>query len=130
MKIAIPINGCCVAPTFDFAGQLLLVSYKNGILSEQNKIDFTEKFPPLRAAGLKKLKVNTLLCGAISNLLATMVWHQGINIVSGVSGDAETVLNNFLRRGNPVPPHTLPGLTKKTWKGNCRRYRRGCRGDR
>lgn len=130
MKIAIPIDGYSIAPTFDFACQLLIVSYRNGKIIDKHKIDITEQLPPLRAARLKNLNINTLLCGAISNPLAAMVWHQGINIISGLSGNVEAVLKESLSGGNLMSRYTLPGFTRKVWKGYCRRSRRRFRGGR
>ena len=130
MKIAIPIDGYYIAPTFDFACQLLIVSYKNGTIVDKHRADIAERLPPLRAAKLKELNINTLLCGAISNPLAAMVWHQGINIISGLSGNVEAVLKESLSGGNLMSRYTLPGFTSKVWKGYCRRPRRRFRGGR
>lgn len=130
MKIAIPIDGYYIAPTFDFASQLLIVSYKNGTIVDKYRDDIAERLPPLRAAKLKELNINTLLCGAISNPLAAMVWHQGINIISGLSGNVEAVLKESLSGGNLMSGYTLPGFTRKVWKGYCRRPRRRFRGGR
>ena len=130
MKIAIPINGYSIAPTFDFASQLLIVSYKNGTIVDKYRDDIAERLPPLRAAKLKELNINTLLCGAISNSLAAMVWHQGINIISGLSGNVEAVLKESLSGGNLMSRYTLPGFTRKVWKGYCRRLRGRFRGGR
>lgn len=130
MKVAIPVDDYYISPTFDFAGQLLIVSYKNGIILDKQKIAITEQLPSLRAARLKHLKINTLLCGAISNPLAAMVWHHGINIISGLSGNAETVLKESLGTGTLMSQYTLPGFSRTVWKGYCRRTRRRFRGGR
>ncbi len=130
MKVAIPVEGGYLSPTFDFAGHLLVVVYKNGKIVERQKIAVTEQLPSLRAARLKYLKINTLLCGAISNPLAAMVWHHGINIISGLSGDVETVLNESLNAGTLMSQSTLPGFSPTVWKGCCRRWRRRFRGGR
>ena len=130
MKVAIPVDGYSIAPTYDFAGQLLIVSYKNGTIIDKQRVDISEQLPPLRAAQLKNLNINTLLCGAISNSLAAMVWHQGINIISGLSGNVDAVLKESISGGNLMSRYTLPGFTSKVWKGYCRRSRRRFRGGR
>lgn len=130
MKIAIPIDNDSIAPTFDFSCQLLIVSYKNGKVINKYKVDIAKQLPPLRAVKLKKINIDILLCGAISNSLAAMVWHQGINIISGLSGSVEAVLQESLRAGNLMSSYTLPGFTSKVWKGYCRRPRRRFRGGR
>lgn len=128
MRIAIPVYRYYIAPTFDFASQLLVVSYKNGAIVDKHRVGIAEQLPPLRAAKLKELNINTLLCGAISNPLAAMVWHQGINIISGLSGNAEAVLKQSLSGGNLMSRYTLPGFTRRVWKGYCGRPRRRFRG--
>jgi predicted Fe-Mo cluster-binding NifX family protein len=130
MKVAIPVDGNYIAPTFDFAGHLLVVSYKNGKIVDKQNVAVTEQLPSLRAARLKALEIDTLLCGAISNPLAAMVWHHGINIISGLSGAVETVLNESLSTGTLMSRYTLPGCSRTVWKGYCRRARRRFRGGR
>lgn len=130
MKVAIPIDGHSVAATFDFACQLLIVTCRNGILTDRLVVDIPQRLPSLRAAQLKEYAVNILLCGAISNPLAAMVWHQGINITCGISGDTETILQEYLRGGAFLSRYTLPGFSEKAWRGCCRRSRRRFRGGR
>ncbi|RPJ57391.1 MAG: hypothetical protein EHM12_09230 [Dehalococcoidia bacterium] len=130
MKIALPLESGFIAPTFDFATQLMVVACAGGAIIEKQVIDISGQLPSLRAAQLKALDVNTLICGAISNPLAVMVWHQGIDIISGLSGAAHTILKECLGGKLPASRHTLPGFSKKTWKGYCGRRQRRFRSGR
>ncbi|MGD9201551.1 MAG: hypothetical protein PVI26_08320 [Chitinispirillia bacterium] len=121
MKVAIPINNELIAATFDFASQLLIVTYKNKNVLDRIIININGPLPSLRAAQLKKLRINTLVCGAISTPLATMIWHLNINIISGISGRVDIVLKEFLNDSSGLFQYTLPGFTGKNWKGFCRR---------
>ena len=121
MKVAFPINNKIIAATFDFASHLLIVTYRNKNILDKTTVKINEPLPSLRAARLKKLHINTLICGAISNPLATMIWHLDINIISGISGEVDIVLKEFLNGGNDLSHYTLPGFTGRHWKGCCRR---------
>lgn len=121
MNVAFPINHQIIAATFDFATQLLVVTYRNKKILNKTIVDIDEPLPSLRAARLKRLHIDILICGAISNPLATMVWHLNINIISGISGDVEIVLKEFLHSSNNLFHYTLPGFTGKHWKGCCKR---------
>ena len=73
MKIAIPVYGDHVSNVFDFAHRLLLVDIGKGKETKRCEIALQNKLLVQRAVQLKSLEVNLLICGAISQELATMV---------------------------------------------------------
>jgi predicted Fe-Mo cluster-binding NifX family protein len=121
MKVGFPVINKKIAATFDFASRLLIVTYRNKNILDKTVVELNEPLPSLRAARMKQLQINTLVCGAISNPLATMIWHLNINIISGISGEVDIVLKEFLHDSNGLLHYTLPGFTGRHWKGCCRR---------
>lgn len=132
MRVAIPIINENIEPTFDFASELLIVSYHNREILEEYKVGVVKNIPSLKAAELKGLKINTLICGVISNPLAAIIWHSNINIITGITGNANVVIKEFLDGKIRSSQNTLPGFLSKRWQGCCGRYRggrfHGCKG--
>jgi len=95
MKMAIPIYGEYVSNVFDFARQLLLVDIEEGSETNRSEVALENKLLFQRAVQLKKLSVDVLVCGAISQELATMVLSSGIEILPFVTGNVEDVLGAY-----------------------------------
>jgi predicted Fe-Mo cluster-binding NifX family protein len=121
MKVAIPICQDNVSTVFDFAEKLLLVELENVAEKSRNEVFLGEQSVPERAAKLRKLGVNVIICGAISKSLAYTLSGSGINILPFVTGSAEQILTAYKTGTLSLPQYAMPGC----WKGA-----RGCFGKR
>lgn len=127
MKMAIAKTGSTVATVFDFATELLVVEHINTNSIKKQSVDFKEQVIPLRAAQLKELGIDTLICGVISNPLASMIEYHGIQIISGITGDVETILHEFLSENRQFTSYRLPGFSGRGCKRRRERHhKRGC----
>ena len=126
MKIAIPIYNGSVSNVFDFAGKLLLVEIENDKESNRSEIALESPLLPQRVGQLKNLEVDTLVCGAISRVLAGMVTSSGIQVLPYVTGNINDVLQAYLNGQLAKPEFSMPGCWPGGRKGFGRR-RRGCR---
>ncbi len=109
MKVAIPIWNGRVSPVFDTAGGLLVVETDVGQAVRQTHETLAAKSPQERLEHLQDLQVNTLICGAVSRFLAELIAAAGIELVPFIAGDAEEVLDAFLRDGLSEPTFAMPG---------------------
>ncbi len=129
MRIAMPIHGSYVSTVFDFADRLLLVDIANNQTLKEDETFFPQTLPSIRVGKLRELGVNTLICGAISNALAAMIWHSGINLVSGITGEARQILDAYMKGQLYRPQYLLPGFGPTGrcgwWRGGGRRFRGG-----
>jgi predicted Fe-Mo cluster-binding NifX family protein len=126
MKVAIPIYGDYVSNVFDFAHRLLLVDIEDGSGTNRSEVALENKLLSQRAVQLKNLGVDVLVCGAISQELATMVLSSGIEVLPFVTGNVEDVLGAYKAGQLTGPEFSMPGCQIGTRKGLGRR-RRGCR---
>ena len=120
MKIAIPIWQDTISSVFDFANKLLLVEMENSVEKSRNEIVLAEQSGPERAAKLRQLRVNVLICGAISRPLAYMLSSSGIGVLPFVTGSTEQILTAYKTGNLSLPKYTLPGC----WKGARRGFGR------
>jgi predicted Fe-Mo cluster-binding NifX family protein len=128
MKLAIAKIGSTVATVFDFATELLVVEYTGTNSIKKQSVDFTEQVIPLRAAQLKELGIDTLICGVISNPLVSMIEFHGIHIINGITGDVETILHEFLSKNRQFSRYRLPGFSARgCTRRRKRQHTRGCK---
>ena len=124
-RIAIPIWNGRVSPVFDTASRLLVVEV--GPEGEYNRFetDVSDQFLPSKAMRLTGLAVDTLICGAISRPLASMITTAGIQLIPWISGQVEEVLQAFLRGELPTLQFIMPGCAGRWGRGRGKRRRRG-----
>lgn len=121
MRIAVPDWKGRVSPLFDVARQLLVVDFEGGRELRRSVESLEQTLPPLRVDGLAQRGVNVLLCGGISALLLRMLEARGINVIPGISGDVDQVLQGYLAGHLRDGRFAMPG-----WRGpRGRRYRGG-----
>ena len=119
MKIAIPVWGDNVGTTFDFAHHLLLVDVNRNREEKRNVTALPDEHSFNRARRLSGLKVDVLICGAISQQMFFNLANSGINIVPFVKGDVEQVLSAFLSGRLAESRFLLPGCppdARADWK--------------
>ncbi|MBN1125143.1 MAG: NifB/NifX family molybdenum-iron cluster-binding protein [Sedimentisphaerales bacterium] len=126
MKIAIPVYGESVSNVFDFARTLLLVDIENGKETNRSEMVLEGRFLSQRAVQLKKLGADVLVCGAISQELATMVLSSGIVVIPYVTGTIADVLNAYLAGQMVSAEFRMPDYKSGAPRGPGRR-RRCCR---
>ena len=123
MKLAIPIWNDRVSSAFDFAHKLLLVDIERGRETERSEIPFPPESDPEKANRLKTLRVEVLICGAISRSLASQVRASGIKVLPYVVGQVDEILKAYLTGRLIQPQYALPGSWPGARRGFCRRRR-------
>jgi len=121
MKIAIPIWNGYVSSAFDFAHRLLLLEIQNGSETKRSEISLDPESITQRAARLKTLGADVLICGAISRSLASMVTASGIKVLPYTVGPVDEVIKAYLTDKLAQPQYVLPGF----WPGARKGFRRG-----
>ena len=112
MKIAVPIWGGKVSPVLDTASKLLILE-----TLDQNKICRTEA--PLneqeisrRCFRIQKLDIDVLICGAVSWPFSERLAASGINIIPGISGTVEEILEAYFGGTLNQSKFLMPGCKK------------------
>jgi predicted Fe-Mo cluster-binding NifX family protein len=124
MRVALTAWDGRISPVFDTARHLQVVDVDGGLLTGRVEEPLDEDLPDRRVARLAVLKVDALICGAISRPLADMVQTAGIQLVPFVAGPVEEVLRAYVKGTLPAAVFQMPGCC-----GGRGRFRR-CRGRR
>ena len=131
MKIAVSEHQNNVAATCDFANNVVVFTFDNDRIINRERLELNDHFIPLRCAKLRDHGVDILICGAISAPFVIMLQHRGIEVINGITGTVETVIQEFLKGDINSPQYLLPGFAGKgCTQMQRRKNRRGCRGNR
>jgi predicted Fe-Mo cluster-binding NifX family protein len=96
MKIAIPLFGSRVSPRFGCEPEVLIVDVEESKEINRQKFSTAGLGLPERLSLLSSLAVNTLICGGIDVLCLRLLSGRGFQIIPGVIGEADEVLEYFL----------------------------------
>ncbi len=118
MRVALTAWDGRISPVFDTARHLQIVDVEGGLPMGRVEEPLEECLPDRRVARLGALKVDALICGAISRPLADMVQTAGIQLVPFVAGPVEEVLHAFVNGSLPTGMFQMPGCC-----GGRRRFR-------
>jgi len=104
----------------------LLVNIENGKEISRSKVLLESQSLSRRVDKLKSFKVDVLIGGAISRVLANMVTASGIQVLPYVTGSIDDVLQAYLTGQLMKPEFSMPGCWPGARKGFGHRQR-GCR---
>jgi predicted Fe-Mo cluster-binding NifX family protein len=109
MKIAIPVWENKVSPVLDTASRLMVVELKAGGPTSRFEIYLDEGELSRRCLRIQDLCVDTLICGAVTRHFSEMLKASGINLIQGISGQPEAVLNAYLDGTLALSKYLMPG---------------------
>jgi len=108
MRTALAIWNGRISPVFDVSRQVLVLDIENGDIVARS--EETLDTNPVRKAGrLAGMKVETLICGAVSRSLSAILAAYGIRIIPFIAGDSEEVILAYLAGDLPNPQMAMPG---------------------
>lgn len=131
MRAAFSLWNQRIAPVFDVAPTFYLVDHQTGRI-EMETLDSAQALLPLgKVLRLVELKINTLVCGAISEPLHDMMIAYGIGVIPFVAGEVHHVIEMWLHGEFNSENHLMPGCRRQGpyrfrrhypiifWKGGC-----------
>jgi predicted Fe-Mo cluster-binding NifX family protein len=119
MRLALTVWKDRISPVFDVARNILVVDVEDGIAVGRRNENFVEQDPFQKIARLVELRVQTLVCGAVSSPVAGAASAYGIRMIPFVAGDVDAVIDAFLTGSLLNPAFCMPGC-----RGRGRRLRR------
>lgn len=117
MIIAIPIWEGKISPVFDTAQKLLVVEVKDKKEESRFLYYIDENDLSQKCHRIRKLDLDTLICGAVSQAFLQMLLSSGLDVIQEISGSVEEVLRAYLQGNVFQPRFLMPG---------CKRGRHRC----
>ncbi len=113
MKVALAVWKGRISPVFDVSRQILVLDIKKGAVAGKIKEIYADDDSTRRACWLAELKVQTLICGAISQALAGMLAAYGIKTIPFIAGGVDEVIDAYLAGALPNPNLSMPGCCRR-----------------
>lgn len=109
MKVAVTVWGDRISPVFDASRRLLVATIERGRITDRSFVIFN----PERTANLTKtlaeLNVPVLICGAVSQVPASVITAGGIRLIPFIAGEVEHVLTAYAAGTPLAPTFVMPG---------------------
>ena len=109
MRIAIPIWENKISPVLDTASRLLVVEVEDRSEASRFEIYLDEEQVSRRCFRIQGLGIDMLICGAISRPFYRMLMASGVDVIPGISGQAEDVLKACLHGKLADSKFFMPG---------------------
>jgi predicted Fe-Mo cluster-binding NifX family protein len=117
VRIAVSIWNGRIAPVFDVSRQLLVLEIERAEVIARTEEYLPEVDPGGRISRLRALRVEELICGAISRPLLEAAAATGIKVYPFIAGSEEEVINAYIDGNLPHPSLSMPGC-----RGQRRRF--------
>ena len=113
MRIALPIWEDKISPLLDTASRLLVIPEEGGANSGRFEVSLDGMDLHTRCVRIQALEIQILICGAVSRLFSGMLHGTGVQVISGISGGAEDVLQAYRLEGLSDPRFLMPGYKRR-----------------
>ncbi len=117
MKVAFACWDNRIAPVFDTARQVHVARIESGSIEAETRESLPEDFPVQKTLRLVELGIGTLVCGAISRIMHTVVASYGIQVIPFVAGDLEDVIRAWLGGNLGQEAFAMPGCRGRLGRG-------------
>ncbi|MBW2067227.1 MAG: NifB/NifX family molybdenum-iron cluster-binding protein, partial [Deltaproteobacteria bacterium] len=95
--VAIPVWDDKISPVLDTASRLWVVDLDNQGPTSRFEIFIEEQDLSRRCLRIIGSRIDTLICGAVSRPLLNMLESSGINIIPGIAGHRDDVLDAYIK---------------------------------
>ncbi len=113
MKVALTAWGDRISPVFDSACRLLIAEIENEEIINRRY----ESFYPGITSHLTKIlnlwEIEVLICGAISEIPASIIEANGTKLIPFIAGNIDTVLQSYAKGIKLIPTFLMPGCGRK-----------------
>lgn len=109
MTVAIPICQDRVSPLLDVATRLSVIDVVRGTEPQCREVVLLSGPIDQLARSVAELKVNVLICGALSRELEQTLARLGVRVIPRVCGSADEVVRAFLTGQLDKPSFRMPG---------------------
>ena len=109
MRIAVAVWHNRISPVFDVSREMRILEVRDGKIGREDVETYACDNPVKRVVRLRELRVQTLICGAISQHFREMLTASGMNVIAFTAGNIEDVLRAYLAGALPQPALSMPG---------------------
>ena len=109
MRVALTVWDGRISPVFDVCREALVLDVENGKVVSKSTTTLDNAPSPSKVEQLVTLKIDTLVCGAVSEPLRQDLMSRGVKVIGFVAGEIEDVVQAILSDMLPTPALSMPG---------------------
>lgn len=109
MKVAVTVWEDRISPVFDASKRLLIAEIENARVTKQSFVIFDPELPSNLTKTLAALDVPVLICGAVSQVPASIIAADGITLIPFIAGKVDRVLDVYAKGNSLAPTFVMPG---------------------
>ncbi len=113
MKTAFPYWRHRIAPVFDTARQILVVTSDAGMTTGKTQVTLADGHPTAKLLRLVELEVDSLVCGALSSQVCQMAAFYGITVVPFIAGDLDAIVRLWVAGKLAADANAMPGCRRR-----------------
>ncbi len=113
MKFALTTWKGKISPVLDTASRVVVIKTDNNSGVNRSELDIYDFRLIRKCEKIISLKVDVLICGAVSNWLSSMLSSSGIDIICGITGNTEEIADAYLNGTLMEAEFFMPGYNKK-----------------
>ncbi|MGD9975401.1 MAG: NifB/NifX family molybdenum-iron cluster-binding protein [Desulfatirhabdiaceae bacterium] len=113
MKAAFAVWNKRIAPVFDVAREIRLIETEFGHVVCERDESLPVDSGPEKGRRLIELGIETLICGAISRFMLSLVEAYGIQVISFVAGDLKEIIQAWLSNDFHREAFAMPGCGRR-----------------
>ncbi len=127
MKIALSVWKDCISTVFDAADQLVVVEKDGDGVRKRTTFRLNSADGASRAMQLKEMKIDVLICGAISRPQEAAIAATGITVHPFMRGSVQEIIDGYESGQLHTEAFVLPGCHGRGFgAGRGRQRGRGC----
>lgn len=117
MKIAIATWDNRISTVFDAADELLIIDEETKGSTAKSKISLTDTTIIDKAALIRELGTDVLICGALPRPIEYMISAAGVQVLSFIRGPVDEVIEAFRNGGLADHVFVMPGCRRGMGRG-------------
>jgi predicted Fe-Mo cluster-binding NifX family protein len=117
MKIGITVWDERISPVFDSAHMLLIADIKNKEIKNLSRESFDPQSEGRLVQELTHLKIEVLICGAVSESHSTLIEACGIHLIPFINGNVNTILGEYAKGKSISSAFLMPGCRQDNLVG-------------
>ena len=98
-----------ISPLFDVSQRALLLTIRGGRVAAQEEVALPPGTGEEKLAFIRRLRADTLLCGAVSRVVAAHAVKLGLRLIPFVAGQVVVVLSAYTAGQLPNEELSMPG---------------------
>jgi predicted Fe-Mo cluster-binding NifX family protein len=115
VRVAIPKFKSRVSPVFDTCKRVLLVDIEQQREIARSEIYLDEFSLTERVNILHKSQITSIVCSGISEMLQNMLKKLQIDLITGIAGEVDEVVDAYMAEQLDDPKFYMPGYIGKSF---------------